>query len=98
MTATAMISCAWCDKPLREGVGHGICTTCAASLVGEWVLPPQEDGIDARWIDAFIATRLQDVLARRYYDTPFPKLSVEDRTAIRSRVEFFLAQMGAVLG
>lgn len=71
--------------------------TLAVSL-GEWVLPPNEDGIDDRWRDAFICTRLQDVLARRYYDTPFQQLSVEDRTAIRSRVEWFVAQMGAVLG
>ena len=93
MTATAMVSCAWCDKPLREGVGHGICTNCAASLVGEWVLPPQEDGIDARWTDAFIATRLQDVLARRYYATPFPRLSVEDRAVIQSAVEKFISDL-----
>lgn len=91
MTTTTLISCAWCDKPLRVGVGHGICAGCAASLVGEWVLPPQEEGIDARWIDAFICTRLQDVLARRYFDTPFPKLSVEDRAAISQRVEKFIA-------
>ena len=93
MTATAMVSCAWCDKPLREGVGHGICTTCAASLVGEWVLPPQEDGIDARWVSAFVATRLQDVLARFFLGTAYPRLSVEDRALISVEVERFLEEM-----
>lgn len=90
MTTITMMTCAWCEKPLRAGVGHGICPSCAASLVGEWVLPPQEDGMDARWLDAFICARLQDVLARRYFDLPFPRLSVEDRAAIRTRVEKFI--------
>ncbi len=67
-----------------------------AISAGEWPCPEAGDGIDTRWIDAFIATRLQDVLARRYYGTPFPRLSVEDRTVIRGRVEFFIAQMGSV--
>lgn len=67
-----------------------------AISAGEWPCPEPGDGIDTRWIDAFICTRLQDVLARRYYGTPFPRLSVEDRTVIRGRVEFFIAQMGSV--
>lgn len=68
-----------------------------AVSAGEWPMPEAGDGIDPRWQDAFICVRLQDVIARRYYGMPFPKLSTEDRTVIRSRVEFFIAQLGAVL-
>jgi hypothetical protein len=63
----------------------------------EWELPEEGDGIDCRWLDAFIAVRLQDVIARRFYGMPFPKLSVQDRTVIRGRTEFFIAQLAAVL-
>lgn len=68
-----------------------------AVSAGEWPVPEAGDGIDGRWLDAFICVRLQDVLARRYFGTPFPKLDVADRTVIRGRVEFFIAQMGAVM-
>lgn len=64
---------------------------------GEWPCPEPGDGIDLRWVDAFIATRLQDVLARRYFGTPFPRLETKDRVVLRSRVEFFLAQMSSVM-
>lgn len=68
-----------------------------AISAGEWPCPEAGDGIDSRWLDAFVCVRLQDVIARRYFGTPFPKLSVEDRTVIRGRVEFFIAQMTRVL-
>lgn len=62
-----------------------------------WPLP-HGDGIDGRWIDSYISTRLCDVMARRYYNVPFPRLSVGDRTVIRGRVEFFVQSMTRVLG
>lgn len=66
-----------------------------AISAGEWPCPEAGDGIDSRWLDAFVATRLQDVLARRYFGKPFPQLTVDNRTILRGRVEFFIAQMTA---
>lgn len=62
-----------------------------------WELPPLGGGITEHWRDAFIATQLQDVFARRYFGKPFPKLQVEQRTIIRGRVEFFIAAMTRIM-
>lgn len=57
---------------------------------GEWPLPMPGNGICDRWRAAFVAVRLQDVIARLYFDTPYPKLSVEDRLKISQRVDAFM--------
>ena len=94
------IVCAWCKSLVSDGVdptSHGICSECANVLVGDtWHVPVIGPGIDSRWLDAYIATQLQDVFARRYFSTPFPKLSTEDRAAIRMRVEGFVTSMSII--
>lgn len=59
---------------------------------GEWPLPEIGGELDERWLDAFIACRLQDVLARRHYGVSFKQLSVEDRCVVRGEAESFVAR------
>lgn len=70
----------------------------AAVSMGEWPLPPEGEGIDDRWLDSFVATRLANVLARRYYGVPFLRLSVEDRSRLKVDVERFVGEMGIKYG
>lgn len=95
------VICGWCQTLITDGadpISHGICESCAAVVVGDtWRLPTGE-GIDDRWLDAYIATQLQDVLARRFFNTPFPKLTTPDRAAIRMQVEGFVGQMSLLFG
>jgi hypothetical protein len=95
------VQCGWCQTLIADGaepISHGICESCAAAVVGDtWSLPTGE-GIDDRWVDAYISTQLQDVLARRYFGTPFPKLTTEDRADLRLRVEGFVTHMGIIFG
>ena len=62
------------------------------ALALEWHLPESGPGIDEMWLDAYLATRLCDVLSRRHYGVSFKELSVEDRCLIRGEVETFIAR------
>ena len=62
------------------------------SSVSQWELPA-ELGINEQWQDAWIATRLADVFARRYFGLSLMSLSVEDRVWIRGESESFVARM-----
>lgn len=93
--------CGWCKSLIQDGpepTSHGICPECASILVGDTWHLPSGDGVDERWLNAYIATQLQDVLARRFLGTPFPKLSAEDRASMRLRVEGFITAMSIVFG
>lgn len=54
-----------------------------------WQMPPAEDGIDARWLDAFFASQLANVTALHIYGVPLLKLKASVRADIRSFAESY---------
>ena len=61
-------------------------------MSNQWELPA-ELGINDDWQDAWISTKLADVMARRYFGLSLMSLSVEDRVWIRGESEAFVAKM-----
>ena len=61
-------------------------------MSNQWELPA-ELGINDDWQDAWISTKLADVMARRYFGLSLMSLSVEDRVWILGESEAFVARM-----
>lgn len=65
---------------------------------GEWPMPELSADITDQWRDSFIAIRLADVLARRYFGQSFQALPVRDRVNVRSAVETWVEEMTDAFG
>lgn len=64
----------------------------------DWHVPTQEGGIDARWLDAFLALRIADVLAKRHFGKPLMELAAKDRASLRDYAESCVEDAAGIFG
>ena len=64
----------------------------------EWELPREAGEIDGRWLDAFLSTRLADLIARRHFKLPLLQLRPVDRGAVKVYAEQCISDAGITFG